>query len=61
MQMEWCLGCHRNPAPNLRPKNAVFDPEWKPPAGDVAAMHQVLMNDYHIDPRRLTDCYVCHR
>jgi hypothetical protein len=61
MQMEWCLGCHRNPAPNLRPKDAVFDPEWKPPMGDVAAMHQVLMNDYHIDPRRLTDCYVCHR
>src|SRR5215210_6928437 len=25
MTMEWCLGCHRNPAPHLRPREHVFD------------------------------------
>jgi hypothetical protein len=60
MQMSWCLGCHRDPAPNIRPREAVFDPEWTPPA-DVAALHQKLFHDYGIDPTKMTDCYVCHR
>ncbi len=29
--MEWCLDCHRNPAPNLRPRGEVFDVKWQPP------------------------------
>ena len=24
--MKWCLDCHRDPAKNLRPRDAVFDP-----------------------------------
>jgi hypothetical protein len=60
MQMSWCLGCHRNPAPNLRPKAAVFDPEWHP-SGDLEAMHQALLATYGIKTERMTDCYVCHR
>ena len=60
MQMEWCLGCHRNPAPNLSPKEAVFNPDWKP-AKEVSALHQAMLANYGIKPDRLTDCYVCHR
>jgi Cytochrome c7 and related cytochrome c len=26
LTMGWCLDCHRNPGPNLRPPSAVFDP-----------------------------------
>jgi hypothetical protein len=58
--MEWCLGCHRDPAPNLVPLQAVFDPEWMPPA-NIGALHAVFMHERNIDPSRLTDCYVCHR
>jgi hypothetical protein len=32
LTMGWCLDCHRDPAPNLRPHEAVFDMNWKPPA-----------------------------
>lgn len=60
MQMSWCLSCHRDPAPNLRPKDAVFDPEWDPKA-ESGPLHRALMRDYGIDPARMTDCYVCHR
>jgi hypothetical protein len=60
MQMSWCLGCHRDPEPNLRPPEAVFDPQWRP-QGDVAALRQALMRSYHINTGTMTDCYVCHR
>jgi hypothetical protein len=60
MQMSWCLGCHRDPAPNLVPKGEVFDPKADP-AQEVADLHALLMSKGDIDPARLTDCYVCHR
>lgn len=60
MQMEWCLGCHRNPTPSLRPPADVFDPEWSPPQ-DIAAMQAALASHEKIDPSKMTDCYVCHR
>lgn len=28
--MGWCLECHRNPTPNLRPKDQITNMEWKP-------------------------------
>src|ERR1700676_2407875 len=31
LQMGWCLECHRDPAQFLRPKDKVFDMDWKPP------------------------------
>ena len=59
LQMSWCLSCHRDPAPNLRPRADVFDPDWKPdgktPSGEK------LMARYGIHPASLTDCSVCHR
>jgi hypothetical protein len=60
LHMEWCLGCHRNPEPFLRPRSAVFDPGWEPAAaepsvppaspGDAPA----LRND-------LLSCSTCHQ
>lgn len=59
LYMSWCIDCHRNPAPHLRPLAAVFDPDWHrtadTPSGDS------LMKTYHIHPATLTDCSVCHR
>ncbi len=59
LYMSWCLECHRNPAPHLRPLEAVFDPHWQrtadTPSGDA------LMKQYHIHSQTLSDCSVCHR
>src|SRR5882724_9012987 len=33
LNMAWCLECHRNPAPNLRPAEFVTKLDWEPPAG----------------------------
>lgn len=60
-EMQWCLSCHRDPAPHLRPHDAVFDPDWTPPA-DRRALGETLMERYHVKgPARLTACTVCHR
>lgn len=59
LTMRWCLDCHRDPAPALRPPNEVFDLEWQPQ--DPRALGARLMHDYHIDTRGLTDCSTCHR
>ncbi len=59
--MEWCVQCHRNPAPHLRPLDEVFNMTWTPPA-DRAALGQRLAREYHVrGPEVLTSCSVCHR
>jgi hypothetical protein len=61
LQMEWCLGCHRDPAPFLRPKQFVFSMEWQPPANE-GDLGQRLMKQYEIaGPELLTSCSTCHR
>ena len=59
LTMQWCLDCHRNPAPYLRPRDAVFDPKWASSIHDKPGAQ--LLIDYDIDTRRLTDCSICHR
>ena len=59
LTMQFCLSCHRNPAPNLRPRSAIYDTDWHrtPDTPSPAA----LMALYHIPNRKLTDCTICHR
>ena len=39
LQMEWCLGCHRDPGKNLRPRDQVFNMRYQPPStGSPVAM-----------------------
>jgi len=47
LNMGWCLDCHRNPAPNLRP------------VGDPAEMGREIVQARHIAPP--TNCSGCHR
>jgi hypothetical protein len=56
--MEWCLNCHREPEQYVRPREAVFRMDWKPPSDQLRVGRQ-LVQAYHI--RSLTDCYTCHR
>jgi hypothetical protein len=60
MTMAWCLSCHRDPAPNLRPENQVFNMEWTPPA-DQRQRGEALIRHYMIETEHLTDCSRCHR
>ena len=58
MSMGWCLDCHRDPVPNLRPREAVFTMGYEPHGQnlpeDVRAFYQEAS-------RRLTSCNTCHR
>ena len=59
LYMSWCLDCHRDPAPRLRPRNEVFNPHWVRSKRTPSGIQ--LMAEYHIPNRNLTDCGVCHR
>jgi hypothetical protein len=58
--MQFCIDCHRDPAPRLRPREEVTDMTWSTDADRRELGHR-LMTEYGVDPKRLTDCYVCHR
>ena len=61
LQMEWCLECHRRPENFVRPKEKVFDMEWRPPA-DQKQKGLELVRTYHIQGADvLTSCSTCHR
>lgn len=59
LYMHWCLDCHRNPAPHLRPKDEVFTMGWKPPE-NRKALGRKLAERYDIR-ENLAECYTCHR
>lgn len=56
LSMSWCLDCHRNPAPNLRPPSEVTNMGWTPedsPDFDAQARADQLNPPQH--------CSGCHR
>jgi hypothetical protein len=61
LQMSWCLDCHRNPAPNLRPRDQITNMAWQPPDDPVAAktLATDLMKTYDVHSR--VSCTTCHR
>jgi hypothetical protein len=62
MNMAWCVRCHRDPTPSLRPRDQVTNMTWHPPPGGPtarAALGRQLRDLYHINPN--TDCVTCHR
>jgi hypothetical protein len=74
LQMEWCLGCHRDPAKYLRPRDQVFNMRYEPPSSlkplildgkrysDQLSLGSDLVEKYHL--RTVTDitsCSTCHR
>ncbi len=59
LTMGWCLGCHRDPVPNLRPRDQITSMTWQPPARDAEALGARLEREY--GTRKLTNCTTCHR
>jgi len=58
LQMEWCLDCHRHPERYVRPREAVFEMGYEPPA-DQETLGPRLVKEYKI--QSLTSCSTCHR
>jgi menaquinone reductase, multiheme cytochrome c subunit len=58
LTMEWCLDCHRDPAPHLRPRELVTTMGYAPP-GDRRELGRHLANNNKIAPP--TNCSTCHR
>jgi hypothetical protein len=58
LQMEWCLGCHRDPARYVRPREHIFDLAWEHPP-DQPDLGAELVRRYDVHTR--TDCSTCHR
>ncbi len=60
LSMAWCIACHKNPAPHLRPKEFVTKLDWAPEEGwDQEAFAKDEMEKRDIHPQ--THCAVCHR
>jgi len=58
LSMSWCLTCHRNPDPNLRPPEQATNMTWAPP-GDATEFGKALREKHNLNPS--TDCSTCHR
>jgi menaquinone reductase, multiheme cytochrome c subunit len=58
LNMAFCLDCHRNPAPNIRPVDQVTNLNWKPDR-DPAAIGHELIQAKGINPPQ--HCSGCHR
>lgn len=58
LSMGWCIDCHRDPEPRLRPKELVTAMDWEP-AEDRTELGRKLRELYNLNPS--TDCTTCHR
>jgi hypothetical protein len=58
LAMGWCLDCHRDPQPHLRPREAVTQMAWVPTEASQS-LGRRLRELYDVNPK--DDCSVCHR
>ena len=54
----WCLDCHRNPTPHLRPRSEITTMGYEP-AGDAQALSAELAAEYDVES--MIYCSTCHR
>ena len=65
LSMAWCIECHNNPGPRLRPLDQITNLSWEPEEGrsreevgqEILATFEAAGDGVH--PR--TNCAVCHR
>lgn len=62
LHMQWCLECHRAPEKFIRPKDEVFNMNWRPSREESQLeMGKRLVEEYDINKEQLSNCSVCHR
>jgi hypothetical protein len=59
LSMGWCLECHRNPDPNLRPVSEITNLAYDGATELTDTEREALKKKYHISPSE--DCSTCHR
>jgi hypothetical protein len=59
LSMAWCLDCHRNPAPALRPLDQVTNLGWAPEGLDRGELGARLKKAWKIEAPE--SCGACHR
>jgi hypothetical protein len=60
LTMEFCLDCHRDPGPHLRPLDQITNMAWHGD-GDRKLLGDTLSKQYGIRLGEITHCFVCHR
>ena len=58
LSMAWCLDCHRNPEPHLRPQEFITQLDWEPDE-DAEVLGARIRAQCDINPN--TNCSTCHR
>ncbi len=58
LTMQWCVDCHRDPAPYLRPKSEITRMSWVPD-GPRREIGDAIVRELHVDPP--VSCTGCHR
>jgi len=58
LSMAWCLECHRNPAPNLRPVELVTNLAWVPDRDPAEIGREIIAKNKIAPP---VNCSGCHR
>jgi len=62
LNMEWCLACHREPARFIRPRDAIYDMDWRAPADEPQeVLGPRLVEEHGVRAQGLTNCNICHR
>ncbi len=59
LSMGWCLDCHRNPEPHLRPLDEITNLGWTRPEGDDSWKADLVYSAEEINPQE--SCSTCHR
>jgi hypothetical protein len=54
LNMGWCLECHRDPGPNLRPKDQITNMTWTPSTDEAVQFAENKL-------RGPEHCSGCHR
>jgi hypothetical protein len=58
LSMSWCLDCHKDPSPHLRPQSEITTMEYQPPANQLE-FAATLIREKDINPP--ITCSGCHR
>ena len=58
LSMAWCLDCHRNPTPHLRPLDAITQMDWVPERDPTEVGREVHQQ---LNIKTSTNCSTCHR
>ncbi|MBK8809605.1 MAG: cytochrome c3 family protein [Acidobacteria bacterium] len=62
LQMEWCLACHRDPGPNIRPKAEIFNTAWNKDDITPEQEKEVAETIKKLRSKEfMTSCSTCHR